>query len=175
MEISGDIKLINDWLAKQGKNPQGRPLFRLVWSNNETEIRYGTFNDFKGDIFLRSVTETRRVLKYNYINERWILEMWLPVSNPELPASQYEGTWEPLFVFEGKDNCYLQPTMKTVQFLIEQSRQPKKKSTPAELAEEDQRKFDKEIQDFMDQIDVSPISNALHMGEGVGYTKALEN
>jgi hypothetical protein len=171
------IQNINKWLKTQGLTPFGEPIFRLIWSDESFEYRRGTFNDFYESIYLRTVTETRKVPKYNYIFERWVLEIWSPATSPELPESLERGSYEPFFVFEDKDGNYLPPAFKAVQFIINASQQVR--STPltraSDLITEASLKEDKEVQHFMDQIDTSPISNALHMREGLGYTKGLKN
>lgn len=172
MEISGIYKIINNELKKFGKAPCGSPLWRLVWSNNEYEKRLGTFEDSYGSIFLRRVTEVRETRKYNYIDQRWILEKWFRVSNPELPDTLHKGSWEPIYVFESKSGEYLQPTLKTALFMVEQyNYHANNRVLPgarrAQIADEMQRRDDKELQDFMDSIDVSEITNALALREGV--------
>jgi hypothetical protein len=172
-EITGEFKIINNWLRTFGRNEKGEPLFKLVWSDNETELRYGTFSDFHDSIFLREVTETRRVQKYNYISERWVLEKWLPLVNREVPESAENGMYEPFWVFQDRAGNYLQPTMKAVQFLIEfcdkVGRVPSS-TRAAELKQEDEEAFEKEISRFQDELDCSPMLNALSLNDGVGYS-----
>lgn len=176
MENTGLIKIINKWLSKQGKSAALDPLFRLVWSNNEIELRHGTFNDFYGNLFIRQVTEVRETKKYPYIRDRWVLERFVPPEQAfcsELPNS-INGSYEPFFVFESKSGIYLQPTLKVVEFIVSAAnRMQSEKITPQERLNMLERKEDREIADFMDQIDTSPIQNALHMKEAVGYTKEI--
>ncbi|MFI5420539.1 MAG: hypothetical protein ACHQ1H_06190 [Nitrososphaerales archaeon] len=167
------METFNKFLKKQGKVPSGAPLFKLVWSNSETELRSGTFEDYTtGGLFIRTFVGTRRVLKYNYIIDRWILEKWFPPEltiSHELPDSK-NGSYEPLYVFEDKKGNYLPPNLKALNFLIEQTRQPNR-STPEQLINALLEKEEKEVKEIEDSLDLSPIQNALHMGEGTGYGK----
>lgn len=179
MEITGEFKIIQQWLSHQGRTPDGRPLFRLVWSDKATEKRLGTYNDFKGSLFIRQVREVREVPKYNYIRERWIIEKWAPpeeVINMELPESS-QGSYELIWVFSDKEGNYLKPTMKAVQFLVDYIRKNQKVLSGArrsELMTSLLDADDAEVESFMDAMDISPIEIALNLGEAVGYTKGLK-
>lgn len=177
MEIKPEIVKINDWLAKfGGQSPHGLPMFRIVWSNDQYEFRKGTFNIFKGDLFLRTEIGTRLVRKYNYIHERWILEKWFPqdmVKSEETPAVT-NGDYEPFFVFNSNKGNYIEPTQKVIEFIF-YTMMKSKVSTETQIMNEIMIKEDQEVQAFMDMIDTSPIGNALHMREAVGYSKGLKD
>lgn len=119
--MSTEIDIINKKLAGEYVTLDGHKLFRLVWSESITENRYGTFREFtEGGLFIREVTETRRVRKYNYIHNRWVFEMWAPgnlVANRETPDAA-NGDYVPVYVFESGTGLYLPPNEKVVRFLI---------------------------------------------------------
>lgn len=103
-----EVDYINKDLEKYGRDLRGRPLFRVVWSDDQFEVRKGTFNDFTGSgILIRSETGVKRVPKYNYIKERWILERLWFGRNDELPESEREGSYENIYTFEARDGSYL--------------------------------------------------------------------
>jgi hypothetical protein len=163
-EITGQYKEINNWLKKQGRNPLGQPLLKLVWSDNEIESRYGHFTDFYGKIYLRDVTENRIVPKYNYISGRWVLEKWLPLTNKELPNSYDQGTYEPFWVFQDKQGNYLDVTMKVIQFFIGftgQSSRANAHERAQQMRDDDKKALDQEIEDFMNIVDNSDIGASL--------------
>lgn len=163
-EIVGQYKEINNWLKRQGLNPNGKPLLKLVWSDNEIEPRHGTFTDFYGPIYVKEVTETRLVPKYNYISERWVLEKWLPLANKELPNSFNEGTYEPFWVFQGKSGEYLDVTMKIIQFFIGftgQSSRMEAHERAQQMRDDDKRALDHEIEEFMAIVDNTDIGASM--------------
>lgn len=167
---------IYTWLKTLGQDVFGNAPFKLVWSEDETELRHGTFSDFDNLIFLRTVTETRRTKKYPYIKERWILEKYFPAEktfNLELPESR-NGCYEPFFVFESGKGDYLLPTIKVVEFIVNMASGKTRKMTPGERLALHEKAEDKEVQDFADSLDCSPIQNALHMKQGVGYSATEE-
>lgn len=101
----------------------GLSIFRVVWSEEQLEKRYGTFTDFVPgtDIFLRTITETREVPKYRqWIHEKHILERLVVVpefQQQELPGSKI--SYEPLWVFENRYGNYLPPRLDACKFIID--------------------------------------------------------
>ena len=156
-----------EFLSRFGNNPLGGPWYKLVWSDSETEIRHGTFNEFSDSgLYLRTVTDTRETPKYSYIKSRWILEKWIPPEkayNAELPHSR-NGSYEPLFVFEDRYGRPLEITYKALEFIIGADNRVREKFT--DRSEEIKAQ---EIEQIKDEIDSSPVQNALHLGQGIGY------
>jgi hypothetical protein len=116
-----DVEIINDWLSNQYRTLENRPVYRLVWSEDIFENRLGTFRIFtESGLFIREVTEVRKVRKYNYIHHRWIFEIFAPgniTRNSETPDAE-NGDYVPVYVFESGTGIYLMPTRKVVEFLI---------------------------------------------------------
>ena len=165
-----DVEIINQQITSFGKNLREEPLYRIVWSDYQTELRYGRFREFFGKIFLREIVGTKEVPKYNFISERWILERWFPpeqVYNPEIPMSA-QGSYEPIYVFQDKFGGYLHPNQRVTEIIIGRAEHPIRK-TPEERKTEEEEREEKEIQYYMDYLEVSPITNALHMKEAVGF------
>lgn len=121
MEQVEIVDYLNAKLGGEYVTIDGHRIFRLVWSEDTFENRYGTFREFtEGGIFVREVTEVRRVRKYSYIHHRWIFEMWAPgnlTRNPETPDAE-NGDYVPVYVFEDRGGSYLPPNEKVVRFLI---------------------------------------------------------
>lgn len=169
-------KDLNEFLlVRGGLNLFEKPVYKLVWSTNELELRHGTFREFHDDVFIREITETRWTRKYWYINDRWVLERWIPpelCATSELPASN-QGSYEPIYTFEDGDRLYLEPNIKVLDFIITQAEKPHH-ITQSELLNELKDKEEKEIQQIMEAMDFrSDIGIRLAHGEGVGYTKGL--
>lgn len=157
---------IISWLEKQERSRLGDPLFRLVFSDHEVEMRKGEFREFHGDIYLRTFKGTKEVPKYPYIKGRWVLEIWVSPELAfcdELPHSN-RGSYEPFYVFEDANGNSLPVTIKVIEFIIGRWRRgPVKSPEPEEVETIDPR-----IEEAMDS---SSILNALAMGEGIGYGK----
>src|SRR5271157_1912208 len=94
---------LNDILKNRyGTNLKGQPLFRIVFSDAQTEKRLGTYNEFYGKIFLRTIYGVREVPKYPHIKGRYILERWCPPEvayTPEIPET-HDGSYEPVYVYQ---------------------------------------------------------------------------
>ena len=170
-----EIERLNKWLETKGKSPEGKVLYRLVWSDSIFENRFGTFNDFtESGLFVRQISEVRRVRKYSYINERFIFEKWAPgnlTANKELPDS-LNGDYIPVYVFEDKEGKYLPPTEKSLSFIINfMNGRIEKDRTPSE-----QEIYDKEIAYEVEKMDTHPVfSTHGEAKDSVGYTKGLKN
>ncbi len=120
------VKHINKWLKNQyGADLTGRPFFRIVWSEIETEKRFSLYDQMLSDhIIYKTVKKLKEVKKYaNPIySERFILEKLIfGIDNPEIWADGdpiKNGTYEPIWVFRGPNDTYQVPTLKTVEFVI---------------------------------------------------------
>jgi hypothetical protein len=171
-----EIERLNKWLEEQGKSPEGKFWYRLVWSNKILEYRRGLFRDFiEGtNILIREVVETRLVRKYNYIHERWVLEKWAPgnlAGSKEVPES-YNGDYLPVYVFDSSTGVYLKPTEKVLKFIIDfmngRIRKDDKKSQQY-FEDQEINDFEKTLLDSPDIRTFGPTRNS------IAYTKGLKN
>lgn len=133
---SSQLVYLNRKLASRGRTLDGRPVWRIVWSTSQREMRRGKFSDYYGQIFLREVEEVRSVPKYWATPDRWILERltFLPPNAAihqelisqgtlDIQAPVYNGTYEPIYVFQDKDQnplpiheFVLEAIMHTLEF-----------------------------------------------------------
>src|SRR3990167_6442773 len=116
MELAESVERINKSLIDIfGKDTiTGIAIWRVVYSENEFEKRFGTYNDISpAGIFLRTVTEVREVPKYRqWVQYKYILERLtlIPeISADDLPTPKL--SYEPLWVFEDKFGNYLPPKL----------------------------------------------------------------
>jgi len=123
MELTEKIESINRQLEDSFgiDTITGRPIWRVVWSDDQYEDRFGTYDDFTPEgIYLRTVTEVRRVKKYPWVKERWTLErlVLVPVvSQKELPT--VKQSYEPMFPFQKTNGEYAPPTILACRFIID--------------------------------------------------------
>jgi hypothetical protein len=169
-------KLINKRLRDlYGIHPEtGKPFFRLVWSEDLIEKRFVEENHrfSESGIWLgidrNSVVETK---KYNYLKDRWILEVYDPaqILNPEIRGG--DG-YEPLFVFQ-KDGQYLRPEWFAIEYCVKRWQWAKSGLVPTRTekmdALEDQEDLDKETAKFMDYLssESSDLMNKFRYQEAV--------
>jgi hypothetical protein len=168
-----DSLIINSWLGTMpAVSLRTEPMFRLVWSDDQYEIRTGVFAKFIAGIKVSEEKRTQNVLKYNWIKERWIVEQWFPPEVcmlEELPES-VRGSYEPIYVFEDKDSNALPLKLEVVQFLVQQCLKPKtsamlKKSVSLENTEERKRIAAK--QDWEQLTDEGPLVSQFHDGTAI--------
>ena len=169
-----EVERLNNWLRDQGLSITGQVMYRLVWSDKILENRFGTFVDKLSNGLFIVVTETRKVRKYNYIHERWILEKWAPgnlTANKETPDAM-NGDYLPVWVFEDKFGNYIAPTEKSVTFLIKvmEGKVTKDDEPSQEMLDE------KEINYQIESMDTHPMfSTSGITRDSVAYTKGLRH
>jgi hypothetical protein len=124
MELTEKIETINMSLRDLYgiDTVTGQEMWRVVFSEEQFEHRYGTYDDYtKSGIYLRTVTETRFVPKYRqWIQNKYVLErlVYVPeVSQGDLPAAKL--SYEPIYVFETNSKRYLPPRLDACKFVID--------------------------------------------------------
>ncbi len=181
MELTEPIESINKQLIDLFgvDTVTGQAIWRVVWSEDQFEDRLGTYDDYSsGGIWLRQVTEVRRVPKYRqWIKELFVLErlVVIPEANKrELPDIQV--SYEPLFPFWDKNGKYLPPKLIVAKFVIDtiyaaqgraslaRYKDPEAESMEASI--EIKRKRIEELQDYL-YGDMSGLHGMTITGESV--------
>ena len=122
MELTEKIETINLQLSDLFgiDTSSSNPIYRVVWSNDQFEYRFGTWSDFdKNDILIRTVEESRLVPKYYNKKDRYILEKLVAV--PEINKEELDKkvSYEPLWVFENMDTGeYIPPHIEICKFIV---------------------------------------------------------
>lgn len=180
MELTEPIDSINNQLIDLFgiDSITGIPIWRIVWSEDQYEKRLGTYDDFSGSIFLRTVTEVRLVPKYNqWIVRKYVLErlVVIPVMNEsDLPNNKL--SYEPLFVFEDVNGNYLPPQLMVCKFVIDsiyaaqyENHNLAKYKDPESNAENALELQKRKIDELTEAIfgDETEISDALARKEGI--------
>ncbi len=156
----------------------GHPLYRLVWSDSQIEKRFGTWQEWAGDIFIREFTGIKEVPKYPYAAARWILERREGhIPNPELPE---QICYEPKWVFENEEGP-VDPEWWAIEHIIHAINNPRKRSLSDDIANKNltgsPANLEAEKVKIADAIseDLSDIQSALRFGEGVVKPVDTEN
>lgn len=168
-----EVKLINKNLTKHyGKSPEGLPCWRLAWTTNQSEKRFGNFKVFYGSIFIREETGVQEVKKYPYKEDqdRWVLERLVPtVGNPELnKITKY--SYEPLYIFsDPRTGEYQKPVWKAVNLLVRKALGiiPRNIESPSDLDARDEREFQEEIKRNEEMMDASYIASMIGNKEAI--------
>ena len=146
-----NVTLINKELKKlYGVEFDGKPKFRLVWSDDCIEKRLGRVDRYTPNgIYLGTDEGLHELQKYSYIRERWILENYNPAykANPEIAIS--DG-YEPVFVFDRKGE-YLKPYFWACEYIINSIRNPERiHKTEKMMLSDEEIKKEKEIAEYFD-------------------------
>lgn len=165
-----EIDRINKQLAIEfGRTEDDNlPYWRVVWSTNQVEKRYGTYADYYGHIFIRERVGVMEVKKYGFDwqKDRWILERLIPTNgNPELSLitkRAYEIVW--LFNMKG---AYVRPNYDAVKFVVNAVMGRKEMLTNS-MIDNMEREEDEKHMAMMDAIlDTSPLDHAFTSGEAI--------
>ena len=140
-----EAEIINKHLLKYGKMLNGKPVFRIVFSDDLTEKRVGIFNKFHGEIWVGQDRGVQEVPKYGYIKGAWILERYTVLPNHEV--LNYDN-YEPAYAFRDKNQKYLPPLLSICEIVIQGILQPKGLTSEQEMTaveEQEKRRIDKDI------------------------------
>lgn len=178
MELTEPIESINKQLIDLFgiDTITGLAMWRVVWSNDQREKRYGTYDDFTpGGLYIRTVTEVREVQKYPWIRERFILERLCvvpEVNANDLPTSKL--SYEVMWVFENDRREYLPPRVDACKFVIDTVLAAMGKSDLVKYKESE--KTEEERIEAVNKLQEELFGNETEIGDalahkyGVGYT-----
>ena len=150
-----------------------KPRFRVVHSDDQLEKRFGTFEVFNGDIYLRTeVNVIREVPKYPYYwNNQWIVERLEPNTLPDVYEGDFvynslwsfpEGLpldWEPV-EFVVKKALDILPVEIAEKF----KKLPQNKQ---EMEYEEKQRLASESKRILNMLDGTALQSQLHHGEAV--------
>src|ERR1700685_2819175 len=116
MELREDIEYINKKLSDEfGYDFDGRPRFRIVFSEDEYEQRLTEYTD---EGFVLAIPEIRTLPKYKqWIKAKYILERLVPI--PAGSDLVDKTGYEPAWVFQTSKGDYLPPFFDGCKLVIE--------------------------------------------------------
>jgi len=174
------VEDINRIIKVHGTNQYGDPLFRVVFSDDQTERRNGIYEDYSGDIYVKTVKEIREVKKYPWVKAKWILERWASgeISHHPSLVSDKNGVFICVYVFQDINQNYLPPLLKVTEIVISNLLHPRMKSEALAqdkeiLSKEEKIEVDKIEEEIIIQSDelASKDSKSRRESMSVGYTK----
>jgi hypothetical protein len=173
--IVRDVKAINVALCSQYGcfgTLKDRPRFKLIWSDEEYELRHGNFDIVYNGIYLRTEENvTKLVPKYSYIKERWILEKFFPPPgklSKELPLA-WKGTYEPIYVFD-TNGVALIPRLDVCQVVIYAIDHPwERHKIAAMMQDQIIKQAEEEVNKMRELIqgNESSLTDSLHYGDAI--------
>jgi len=188
MELTESIKSLNAQLTDLFgiDTLTGASIWRISWSEDQFEKRYGTYDDFTpGGLYIRTISEVREVPKYRqWVQEKYVLERLtvVPEMNAQdLPTSRL--SYEPMYVFENRKGGYLPPRLDVAKFIIDSVYAAQGKSSLAKYLEPEENEEIRaaRIQEMQEYLfsDETDISDSLSRQEGVvvphNYSSHKEN
>jgi hypothetical protein len=172
------LEVINQRLKDYYGSTENQPNWRVVFSNDQFENRYGDYEDRTPEGFLiRRYSGFRLVPKYRqWIKDKWVLEMLVEVP-PNTQELATKLSYEPAYAFPFRDGRPLLPIWDAVKYLIDginskvgitHPRYKDPDSNPKE-ALENQRVRLQEIEADLFGNETST-TDALAYKQGVGFT-----
>lgn len=169
------VEVINQRLLDQfGRFEDGRPNWRVVWSDDQLEKRIVTHTP---EGFILPNPEVREVRKYSYIIARYVLEKLVPVPQVDGNDLITKTSYEPIWTFEDSHGNALAPIYDAITLLIKvvseniyRAGRNVPYKTPEGMgntAEECKARAEKLYEELYGND--SPITDALHLDSAVGY------
>jgi hypothetical protein len=141
------------------------PRFRVVWSEDQFEVIKGS-ETWYGAIFIKINPFAVRVKKYQFLKDRYILEVLQP-NNEARTGIQAKYSYEPLFVFEDACGGYLEPILKAVNLLCYKALNPIKNYRNYEAEEQEALRRDIEFMEIYLENQSPYLASMLHNREAV--------
>ena len=180
MEKNLIVDSINKRLGVYGVNSYNEPVFRVVFSDDQTEKRNGVFNEYFGSIFVRQVRGVKEVQKYPWIKRKWILERWAPGElsyHPSLVTDK-NGVYICVYVFQDANGNYLPPIWRAAEIVVKHLLNPRTKSRAlAEDREQLEREEKEEVNRIVEELKIqsdehsTKDSKSYRESASIGYTK----
>lgn len=90
------VDSLNEQLVKRFGSLDGKPRFRIIWSEDVQEVRLSSFHS---GIHLSTPIAEKRP-KYMYLKNRYVLEMALAGAAHKDVLTEDKITYEPIYVFQ---------------------------------------------------------------------------
>jgi len=149
-----DVDVINQRLEDfYGREIDGRPRYRVVWSTSQIETRIGEFNEFYGPIYLRTFKGVKQLPKYPFDKDRWVVEKLMYVKNEEI-LSEMPGSYEPFYIAKDSEGGFLPLNWKVVDYVVAfaEAKPVGIKLTDKDWKAEEQREIEAEAAYFEDEL-----------------------
>jgi hypothetical protein len=149
----------------------GKPIFRIVWANSETEKRMMDTTDTGVQLLYPAV---REVKKYPYLKDLYVLERLVVVPEmnlPELPATKL--SYEPLWAFRDPDERFIYPSWDAAKFIVDTLYAALGKSSMAKYVDDEKNTTkegrDQRIQELQGELfgNETETSDALKYKQGI--------
>src|SRR4030067_2673742 len=155
-----NVKRINKFLVEHcGYALDNKPRFRLVWSEDLLETRKGLFSE------LAVFEEIRKVPKYSFVKDRWILEIYT-LAYPEIFGRAIvhkkdvvfdSDGYEPLRGFQTRKGEYLRPDLEVCKIICDGwsalvNRPEGRRLTAKQATYDDKKKVEAEADKFFNML-----------------------
>lgn len=142
------LERINTNLKERYGMLEDQPTFRVAWTSDQFEDRYGVHEIWYGGIYLRTEAGVLKCKKYPYKPDRWVLEKRIANIHPEIVGAK--ASYEPVWIFDDEGE-YMEPTEKMINFLVYMLLfYPRRKR---DLAAEELAEEQKEYQEIYQELD----------------------
>lgn len=167
----------------EGNIYSGKPMFRIILSKDRIEKRYGVFNIYENDIFIRTETGLKDLPKYWFYPECWVLEQWYKPEishSPDIPDT-VNGSYECFYAFIDNKNNPLPFHPKVVEIRMKYKQMPAAthealKSFYKSLEEEQQKAEDKYFEEVTEDHGNGQVGEAdlVYQGHGIFVPNSLD-
>jgi hypothetical protein len=175
------LEVINRRLEDRfGRFEDGRPKWRVVWSEDQIESRYGTYDRYsEHGVYLGQETGWREVPKYRqWMPNQYVLENLIPV--PENSDIAAKASYEPIWGFADINGNPLPPKWEVIEIVLDQINKNIRENALGFKIPESELQTPEAIEariKVMEEAlfpDASRIGDSLALGEGISLTNTYK-
>jgi hypothetical protein len=149
----------------------GRPIFRIVWANDETEKRLTDKLDSGMRLIYAQVMEVK---KYPYLENLYVLERLVVVpeiNQRELPTSKL--SYEPLWAYRDANGMPLPPIWTATKFVIDVLYAALGKKSIAKYIQDEKETTEEGRQQRITELAGELFGNETETGDAMAYGEAI--
>lgn len=149
----------------------GRPIFRIVWANDQTEKRM--VGELDTGILLL-YPEVREVKKYPYLKDLYVLERLVVVPDVnahELPTSKL--SYEPLWAFRDSRDRFLYPIWDAAQLVVDTLYAALGKKSMAKYVDSEENTTVEGRQQRIEKLQEELFGNETETGDAIRYKEGI--
>jgi len=149
----------------------GRPIFRIVWANDETEKILT--DEIEGGIKLL-YPQLREVKKYPYMRDMYVLERLVVV--PDVNKKELLGkklSYEPLWPYADKNNQPLPPIWEATKFVIDAVHAALGKKSLRKYVEDEKDTSPEGREQRISQLEADIFGNESQIGDALRYKEGI--
>lgn len=149
----------------------GRPIFRIVWANDETEKRLVKETEAGVSFLFPQVIEVK---KYPYLKDLYVLERLViipDVNREELPTSKL--SYEPVWAYRNEDAQPIRPIWDATKFVVDTLYAALGKKSMAKYVDTEENTTPEGLDQRITKLAEELFGNETDVGDALSYKEGI--